>query len=180
MGYTAFGELTRPKDRCPPRHMFSVRHAWSAFFRNAGSPGPPPNLAVMFSPSPLDRTRFLCRSLTMRRRRSGISARRSDPAWQPREPHWDLETLVPKLRRGWYGTHALLLIAHTVSVKEIEGALGKTADRVFLDRYALGHHCREWDDRYARGFRTALHLWVPRINDAECGITPNHDPGDGS
>lgn len=86
------------------------------------------------------------------------------PARQPREPRWDLETRVPKLRRGWYGTHAILLIAHTVSVKEIECVLGKTIDPAFLDRYVLGHHTREWDDRYARGFRTALHLWVPRIS----------------
>ena len=68
---------------------------------------------------------------------------------------------MPKLR-GSHATHALLLIAHTATVKEIEAVLGKCTDPAFLDRYALEHHTREWDDRYGRGFRTALHLWVPR------------------
>lgn len=88
------------------------------------------------------------------------------PGRQPREPRWELETLVPKLRRDRYATHAILLIAHYVSTREIEGVLGKTANPMFLDRYQLAHHLREWDDRYARGFRTALHLWVPRADDA--------------
>jgi hypothetical protein len=98
------------------------------------------------------------------------------PGRQPREPRWDLESRVPKLRRGWYGTSGILLIAHTVSARETEGLLGKTADPAFLDRYVLTHHIREWDDRYARGFRTALHLWVPRMDDAEPGAASDDVP----
>jgi hypothetical protein len=90
---------------------------------------------------------------------------------QPREPVWDLETLVPKLSklsRG-YNTCGILVIAHYVSTREIESVPGKTADPTFLDRYVLAHHTREWDDRYARGFHTALHLWVPQMHDGEPG-----------
>jgi hypothetical protein len=94
----------------------------------------------------------------------------------PREPAWDLDTRVPKLCSDRYATHAILLIAHYISTTEIEGVLGKTTDPVFLDRYAVAHYSREWDDRYARGFRTALHLWAPRINDDEVGAKPHDGP----
>jgi hypothetical protein len=86
-----------------------------------------------------------------------------NPGKASKEPAWDLMTLLPKLR----GSHALLLVAHTATVKEIETVLGKTTDPAFLERYALDHHAREWDDRYGRGFRTALHLWVPRTDPRE-------------
>jgi hypothetical protein len=81
---------------------------------------------------------------------------------QSREPAWDLLTLVARLGIDRYGTQALLLIAHFVSTREIEGVLGKPTDPAFLDRYRLAHYLLEWDDRYGRGFRTAPHLWVPR------------------
>jgi hypothetical protein len=94
---------------------------------------------------------------------------------QQRDPAWDLETLVPKLERDRYWTYGILLIAHYSSIREIEGVLGKTTDPAFLDRYKLALHHREWEDRYARGFCTALHLWVPRDDDAE----PDPASGDG-
>jgi hypothetical protein len=81
-----------------------------------------------------------------------------NPGKASKEPAWDLESLAPKL----HGRDALLLIAHTATAKEIEAVLGKTTDPAFLERYTLEHHTREWDDRYGRGFRTALHLWVAR------------------
>ena len=84
------------------------------------------------------------------------------PGRQPQEPRWDLESLVPKLRRDRYQTRSLLLIAHTVNPREVEAVLGKTTDPAFLDRYVLTHLTREWDDRYGRGLHTGLHLWVPR------------------
>jgi hypothetical protein len=40
---------------------------------------------------------------------------------------------------------------------------------VVLVDYGLAHHSREWDDRYARGFRTALHLWLPRCGGSVTG-----------
>lgn len=83
-----------------------------------------------------------------------------------REPSWDLESLVPKLRRDRWGTYALLLIAHYTLAREIESVLGKSVDPAFLDRYALAHEGREWEDRYGRGFRTALHLWVTRVDES--------------
>lgn len=85
---------------------------------------------------------------------------------QHTEPAWDLESLVPKLRVDRYGTPSILLIAHFVSRKEIESILGKTTDPVFLDRYALAHDSRKWEDRYGRGFRTTLHLWAPRVDES--------------
>jgi hypothetical protein len=85
-----------------------------------------------------------------------------NPGKASKEPAWDLASLVPKLRSDRFATHALLLVAHTAAVKEIEAVLGKCTDPVFVDRYTLEHHQREWDDRYGRGFRTALHLWAPR------------------
>jgi hypothetical protein len=96
---------------------------------------------------------------------------------QSSEPRWDLETLVPKLTRQsrLYETQSLLLIAHFVSDSDLKKVLGKTVDPAFLDRYGLACHVRMWDDRYARGFRTALHLWVPQIFDAESEPAPNDD-----
>jgi hypothetical protein len=94
---------------------------------------------------------------------------------ESREPAWDLETLVPKLARDRFATHSILLIAHYVSRREIEDVLGKSTDPAFLKRYILAHYSREWDDRYARGFRTALHLWIPRMNEDETGDEPQDD-----
>jgi hypothetical protein len=95
---------------------------------------------------------------------------------QSTEPRWDLETLVPRLSKQSCSreTCALLLIGHYVTPREIEGVLGKTIQPAFLDRYSLEHHTRAWDDWYGRGFRTALHLWVPRVNDEVAEAAPAH------
>jgi hypothetical protein len=86
---------------------------------------------------------------------------------QPKEPGWDLESLVPKLGRSRGETDAILLIAHYASMRELEGVLGKTVEHPFLDRYGLAHYARDRDDPYERGFRTSLQLWVPRIDGAD-------------
>ena len=81
-----------------------------------------------------------------------------------RTPDWELESLVPKLSSSSRGvlTMGILVVAHYASAKELQSLLGRGASPGFLSRYELAHFSRDWEDRYGRGFETAVHLWTPQ------------------
>ena len=41
---------------------------------------------------------------------------------------------------------------------ELQSLLGRSANPQFLNRYGVAHFSRNWEDRYDRGFQTAIHL----------------------
>jgi hypothetical protein len=80
---------------------------------------------------------------------------------KPKEPDWELESLVPKLstKQRTCSIRGILLIVHYRQEKELVGRLGRSADADFLGRYQVSHVSRCWQDRYRRDFSTAIHLW---------------------
>jgi hypothetical protein len=79
-------------------------------------------------------------------------------------PEWDLEQLVPGLRKSlresrWFDSMALLLIAHTKTPREMRETLRRSTESDFLKRYGIHLLKTEWQDRYGRGFHTTLCLW---------------------
>jgi hypothetical protein len=79
-----------------------------------------------------------------------------------KEPGWQLESLVPKLstRGDTVYTRGLLLVAHFRTEKDLGSMLGRSTKPDFLGRYQIRHFARDWQDRYGRDFRTAIHLWI--------------------
>jgi hypothetical protein len=89
----------------------------------------------------------------------------------PRTPDWDLESLVPKLSSRGPGDyrHGILLVAHYASGKELQKVLGRGDSPDFLSRYKVAHFARGWEDRYGRGFRTAVRLWTSEATNLDFG-----------
>lgn len=74
----------------------------------------------------------------------------------------EVESLVPKLftKKRSNSTGGILVIAHFRDPKELQNILGRNTDTHFLSHYQISHFSREWEDRFKRDFRTALHLWT--------------------
>ena len=81
------------------------------------------------------------------------------------QPKWDLESKVPKLSGSSQGalTMGILLLIHYASGSEIMSVLGRSTSLEFLSRYQIAHFNHVWEDRYKRGFQTAIHLWTAQM-----------------
>jgi hypothetical protein len=80
-------------------------------------------------------------------------------AKKSKDPNWELESLVPKLSKNRISTRGILLLAHFQNNEQLEKVLGRSTEPDFLSRYHVTHTVREWQDRFGRDFRTAVHLW---------------------
>ena len=94
------------------------------------------------------------------------------------EPDWELESLVPKLstKKRSNSTRGILLLTHFRHEKALNCLLGRSTDPDFLGRYQVAHFKREWQDRYGRDFRTAMHLWTSPVTGVQDGARPNGGP----
>ncbi|MDB6076436.1 MAG: hypothetical protein JWO82_183, partial [Akkermansiaceae bacterium] len=58
------------------------------------------------------------------------------------------------------GYWAVMMIAHVPIERRLLKLLGRFGDGAYLERYGLELAVRQWEDRYQRGFFTALWLWT--------------------
>ena len=87
---------------------------------------------------------------------------------QASEVEWDLESVLPKISTR-DRIDGILLFFHYHRRKELQHLFGQSADPDFLSRYRLAIFSREWEDRYGRGFKTAIHLWAPQETNVQPG-----------
>ena len=80
------------------------------------------------------------------------------PAKREDEPYVS-EKMLSRLGRSALDIGCYLLIAHARDKDEFAILLGEADRPRFCERHKLSYHCREWLDRYNRGFYSGLFLW---------------------